>query len=205
MAPEQEWAARLLWAAPHLLLLRGQLVLHASAVQHPDGVVAFCGASGFGKTTLAHLFAAQGTQLLSEDLVVVSLQGPVPEVMVDGEALIRRWVAAQAPGLANQRQIDTEELSGVTDGLRSRLREILFLRRTGQAAPTIRRESLPHADALVLMLENSFAELGQPAVWARVLEGSCRLVRETSMGCAHLPEGLELLAEAVAGYNWTVN
>src|SRR5947209_777376 len=70
----------LLWAAPHVLALSGQSVLHASAIETAQGIRAFCGSSGRGKTTLAHLLAGQGMTVVSEDIVLVGWQGEVPNV-----------------------------------------------------------------------------------------------------------------------------
>lgn len=57
------------------LMLRGELVLHASAVRVGDGAVAFVGASGMGKSTLATLLCADGHELLADDVVRVDLAG----------------------------------------------------------------------------------------------------------------------------------
>lgn len=55
---------------PRLWAHRGHLVLHASAVQMPDGrVVAFLGESGWGKSTLAAALQVGGCRLLSDDSV----------------------------------------------------------------------------------------------------------------------------------------
>jgi hypothetical protein len=203
--PADFWAAALLWAAPHLLLLRGQLVLHGSAVQKGDAVVAFCGASGVGKTTLAHRFTDHGWQLLAEDLVVLAPAGPVPGVAVGGEPAIRRWAQAQAPVLAAQGRVEAGGLEGVAEGPRRPLREVLFPQRTARAGPAIIRQTLTKADGLALVLSNSFGELEQPDLWCRLLEGSRKLVLQVPVVQAHVPEGLEFLAQAVADYSRTVN
>lgn len=64
------------------LMLRGDLVLHASAVRVRDTAVAFVGASGMGKSTLATLLCAEGNQLITDDVARVAVQGhnaqPIP-------------------------------------------------------------------------------------------------------------------------------
>lgn len=57
------------------LLLRHQLVLHASAVRHDDRALAFVGCSGMGKSTLAAAFCAAGAALVTDDVLRVDL-GP---------------------------------------------------------------------------------------------------------------------------------
>jgi len=49
---------------------KGNLVLHASAVELPDGrVIAFLGESGWGKSTLAAALQARGGRLLGDDCI----------------------------------------------------------------------------------------------------------------------------------------
>jgi hypothetical protein len=57
------------------LLLDGQLVLHASALDVGGQVVAFCGAPGMGKSTLAALLSFAGMPLMTDDVLRVSF-GP---------------------------------------------------------------------------------------------------------------------------------
>jgi hypothetical protein len=53
------------------LMLRHELVLHASAVSYGDVAVAFVGKSGMGKSTLATALCAAGHALVSDDLLRV--------------------------------------------------------------------------------------------------------------------------------------
>jgi hypothetical protein len=60
-----------------LVLQRGGVqVLHASAVVGPRGVVAVCGRSGSGKSTIAYGLSLRGHRLWSDDAVVVSSADP---------------------------------------------------------------------------------------------------------------------------------
>ncbi|TDE07479.1 hypothetical protein [Jiangella asiatica] len=52
-----------------LLTVRGEVVLHASAVQVGDGAVAFVGRSGMGKSTMATLLCADGGALVTDDVL----------------------------------------------------------------------------------------------------------------------------------------
>jgi hypothetical protein len=51
------------------LYLRGEAVLHASAVEDDDGVIAFVGYSGMGKSTMATLMCAEGAALVTDDVL----------------------------------------------------------------------------------------------------------------------------------------
>lgn len=55
---------------PLLLQAQGIQSLHASAVVFPAGVVAFCGASGVGKSTVAAFLRRRGLQVSADDTVV---------------------------------------------------------------------------------------------------------------------------------------
>lgn len=77
-----------------LLHQRGQIVLHASAVQVDGRAVLFCGSSGAGKSTLAAAFAQRGYALVTDDLCSISLGahgGPI--VHPDGRHL-KLWAQA---------------------------------------------------------------------------------------------------------------
>jgi hypothetical protein len=52
-----------------ILAITGEDVLHASAVEVGDSALAFVGASGMGKSTLAALFCASGARLITDDLL----------------------------------------------------------------------------------------------------------------------------------------
>ncbi len=59
------------------LALRGELLLHASAVTIDGEAVAFAGLSGMGKSTAAALLCAGGAPLLADDALRVDLGSPV--------------------------------------------------------------------------------------------------------------------------------
>lgn len=71
------------------LLLDGHLVLHASAVVVDGRAVAFCGASGMGKSTMAALGVAAGYGLLTDDVLRVDLDGAEPPLAWPGASELR--------------------------------------------------------------------------------------------------------------------
>lgn len=77
-----------------LLTLRGNTVLHASAVAVDGRVVAFVAPSGGGKSTLAALLCKQGAELVTDDVLVVD---PGPPVRCAGGAIELRLRAKAAP------------------------------------------------------------------------------------------------------------
>jgi hypothetical protein len=60
---------------PLAAVLRGKEILHASAVALSGRAVAFMGASGAGKTTLAGRITARGAQLMTDDVLALDLAG----------------------------------------------------------------------------------------------------------------------------------
>lgn len=61
-----------------LLAARGDLVLHAAAVEVDGRAVAFCGPTRRGKSSLARALGESGHGVLGEDGVVIGLDGEVP-------------------------------------------------------------------------------------------------------------------------------
>lgn len=62
------------FATQPALLRRGWLLLHACAVELSDGVHAFAGASGSGKSTFARRAAKAGHRVLAEELLLVTVR-----------------------------------------------------------------------------------------------------------------------------------
>lgn len=84
------------------LRLRSRLVLHASAVCVDGSAVAFVGASGMGKSTMATLFCAAGHPLVSDDVLTVDVMARSVDVHSGStETRLRetaRSLAATMPG-----------------------------------------------------------------------------------------------------------
>lgn len=68
-------------------MLRGHPVLHAAAVQEPDGsALALVGRSGSGKSTLSALLCRDGAGLVTDDVLRVDLAGDGPPLCRNGAA-----------------------------------------------------------------------------------------------------------------------
>ncbi len=83
------------------LKLRHELVMHASAVQLEGRALAFVGASGMGKSTLAAALCNNGCELVTDDVLRVDLTAPLARVYPGGtESRLRmnaRELADTAP------------------------------------------------------------------------------------------------------------
>ena len=113
-----------------ILTLAGECVLHASAVRLGRAVLAFVGAPGMGKSTLAALLCAAGAHLVTDDVLRLS-HGPTGFRCYPGtgEIRLRPGAAALAAGFRS-----TEE---TVDGR--------IALRPDRAGPT-----LPRLDAIVI-------------------------------------------------------
>ncbi|HKA54196.1 MAG TPA: hypothetical protein VKJ47_11090 [Candidatus Binatia bacterium] len=80
------------WGA--LCYQRGLFPLHASMVRVGSGVVAFCGAPGAGKSTLAAWLASRGYRLVIDDLCRVDLSVPEPPRVWPSVPRLKLWRAA---------------------------------------------------------------------------------------------------------------
>ena len=89
-----------------VLTMRGEAVLHASAVQVGDAAIAFVGASGMGKSTMATLLCADGARLITDDVLRLDTTSSPPTCALGATELRLRKGADQlsqlfgrAPGL----------------------------------------------------------------------------------------------------------
>ncbi|HXH12483.1 MAG TPA: serine kinase [Alphaproteobacteria bacterium] len=64
-----------------LLYQRGFFVLHASAVEVDGGVIAFLGASGWGKSSIAAALYARGHSIVADDVTAVDLNSAAASVI----------------------------------------------------------------------------------------------------------------------------
>ena len=151
-----------------VLLLRGLVCLHASAIAVGDEAIALVGPAGAGKSTTAAAFSSRGFSVLAEDVVTLEERGRSFFVR-PAYPCIRLWPAsvaalygaqAQLPRLtpnwdkryldltAHPRQFETEPRP---------LRAIYLLgeRRDHQHAPFV--EALDRSEALVSLIANTYA------------------------------------------------
>jgi hypothetical protein len=90
--------ARAYWrrALPLVLHARGREVLHASAVRMAHGVVALCGVSGSGKSTIAYALHRRGWDLWADDALPIDVTpSGVDALSVPFEVRLRRRAAAR--------------------------------------------------------------------------------------------------------------
>lgn len=74
-----------------LLQKRGRLVLHANAIKMNDGVVAFLGSSGVGKSTTSLIFNKRGYPLVSDDILSVEFAESGFPTVFPGFPRVKMW------------------------------------------------------------------------------------------------------------------
>jgi len=91
--------------------LRGILPFHASAIDVPDGCVAFAGDSGAGKSTIVAALAERGHQLISDDVTYIRATGQGGLGAWPGANRLRLWDSAM-DGLGYDKQRAEREFRG---------------------------------------------------------------------------------------------
>ncbi|MCB1282076.1 MAG: hypothetical protein KDB18_11195, partial [Salinibacterium sp.] len=76
-----------------MLSMRGEAVLHASAVQVGSSAIAFVGSSGMGKSTMAALLSADGARLITDDILRLDLAHRPPTCSLGATELRLRKAA----------------------------------------------------------------------------------------------------------------
>jgi hypothetical protein len=78
---DEQIAPDMMGAAMSVILVqRGNLVLHASAVSDGQSAIAFLGHSGYGKSTLAATFREAGYGWITDDVLAITPADPYPYV-----------------------------------------------------------------------------------------------------------------------------
>jgi hypothetical protein len=85
-----------------VLRQRGYLVLHASCVAKGEKAIAFLGGSGWGKSTLASLFHQQGYSLITDDIMAIQMDQPMPLVVPSFPEVKLLPDAATAVGISTE-------------------------------------------------------------------------------------------------------
>jgi energy-coupling factor transporter ATP-binding protein EcfA2 len=180
-------------------------VLHAAAVRLGGAVLVLTGASGSGKSTLSRLLACE-VEPVSDDLLLLR-DGPAGlEAVLGGEAAARGWEAREERRLASgqEARLEAEDVAVLTAGPALPLAGIWLLDVTRRRAEGITLAAAAGAEALALLLHQSFGETGVPEVWRRILDASADLVEAVPVFRASVPGTLSQLEDAARRYRASV-
>jgi hypothetical protein len=138
-----------------LLMLEGKCVLHASAASLDDLAIAFVGAAGMGKSTLAALLCAAGAELVTDDLLRLSADslecfpGTREIRLRTGAASLLEWF----PAVASSFTVDQRVAIRPDDGPSGEPRlHAIIVPRPSRTSTELRLKRLGHADALLSLL-----------------------------------------------------
>jgi hypothetical protein len=192
----KDWPMILQAISPKLLSLRGQLVLHASAVLLDQSIVAFAGKSGAGKTTTGRALAAAGARLLCEDKLLLRQGADAPEAVVDGERRIMSWVAAAAAQLYAGRPAACDALDDAAGGESRPLAAVGFLDAGRRSGTRLAARRLDRAQATRALFSNTFHGSDRPEDWRRHLTIAADATRQLAVYEVTAPQGVTVLEAA---------
>jgi hypothetical protein len=192
-----------LWGIPSVLcfLQRGDLPLHAAAVDVGGSGLILAAPGRFGKTTLAGAFLREGHRFLSEDVSCCRIE-PGPAVL-PGPALLRirrdmyqqlEFPGTEVVGEDPERLYLTVQGSARGDGSPVPIRGVVFLRRSENESTALER--LPPESAVPDLWALSF-NLPTDESRAQCFRGVTSLAAEVPVWNLHRRLTVDRLAETV--------
>ncbi len=188
-----------------LVALRGACVLHASAVELPDGrALAVVGPSGAGKSTMATMLAIAGCPLVADDVLAVDL-GPGARPLVASGIQAAR-LRESAWGLAAwfegaSAEMSTDDRLVVSTGSRPagtyELAEI-WVPQPDRTAETLARTRLDQVAAFKELMPNLRVPLQERAYDAKTFAEVVELVARVPVSTVSVPWGPPWCREALA-------
>ena len=194
---------------PLVLAKKGQLVLHASAVEIGSGAVAFIGASGRGKSTLAASFATNGFRFLTDDGLLLEQCDSGYQVMPSHpsirlwddsqQALISAEVATAPPVQFTSK---SRFLAGEDVVFCSQVRPLRRIYFLGLGtSPQLTFERVEPAEALIELVKHSFLlDIEERDMLAAQFDKFCSLVSQSICYRLDYPrryEDLALIRQAI--------
>lgn len=163
---------------PMLVQFDGREVLHAGAAHLPRGVVAFCGDTGAGKSTLACAMGARGHTVWADDALALDGTNAVP---IPFSMRLRPPTAARFPDPPATVALDHPPVS---------LAAICLLHR----ADTLELHRIDGAAAFPLLLRHAYCfSLQIPELKERMLRNYFALVTHVPVFELRCPTGLDRL------------
>jgi hypothetical protein len=169
-----------------LLSLRGDLALHAAAVEADGRAIVFCGPSLRGKSTLARALGESGCRLLSEDGIAIEL-GESGPIAYPGA----RGVRMRSPGDDGRRRTALLDDPGPGEPAPCPLAAVVLL---GERGAEFEVEPLQPARALALLTPNLIHSGGRASI-ATAFQRLAGLLGEVPALRISLPDDLGALPE----------
>jgi hypothetical protein len=170
-----------------LLALRGDLVLHASAVEMDGRAVLFCGPTQRGKSSLARALGEAGYRLLGEDGIAIELGGDRP-IAFPGA----RGVRSRSRDEQGRNRTDLVDDPGGGAPPPCPVAAVVLLEERGDALAV---DPLEPARALALLTPNLVHSGGRRAV-GDAFADLATLLSSVPAFAASLPDDLDLLSKS---------
>lgn len=176
-------------AVSTLLAMRGDLVLHASAVETVGGAVVFCGPTQRGKSSLARVLGLSGHGVLGEDGIAVEL-GEDRTMAFPGA----RGVRVRSRDAEGRHRTDLFADPGPGEPAPCPVAALVLL---AERRAELRVEALEPARALALLTPN-LVHSGSRAVIAVAFAQLATLLRSVPAFDASLPDDLSALPRSAS-------
>ena len=143
---------------PMALQAHGEEIIHASAAIIEEGVVAFCGRSQTGKSTVAYGLHRRGHRVWADDALVFDASAEIVHVIPYPHRLRIRAEAADYFDLHELRRHDTSSWIALEQAQDepARLACIFLLEREAQASTPVETVRLTPAEALAGVIEHAY-------------------------------------------------
>jgi hypothetical protein len=183
-------------ALPLVLHARGAEVLHGSAVLMARGVVALCGASGSGKSTIGYALDRRGWALWADDTLALDISASgISALSVPFDVRLRPPAAAHF-GLGSR---DARPVRGLQGGAAAPLQALCVLARETEAPAGDVLGRLGAAEACPALLAHAWCVSLKDAARKRVmLERYLRLLARVPVFRLRVAAGLGGLPDIVA-------
>lgn len=173
-----------------LLALRGDLVLHASAVETGGRATLFCGPTQRGKSTLARALGEAGYRLLGEDGIAIELEGDRPTAFPGA-----RGVRSRSHDEQGRNRTDLIDDPGGGAPPPCPVAAIVLLEERGEALAIDRLEP---ARALALLTPN-LVHSGARGAIGGAFANLATLLGSVPAFAASLPDDIDLLSKSAQG------
>jgi len=196
---------------PLVLSLSGRLVLHASAVRAPEGLIAFIGRSGAGKSTIAAALAAAGYSLATDDCVALECrQGRwygIPfhsgvRLWRDSADLFSRDETPREGKARRKTRFSASQLGLSVHARRTPLSRLYLLhpeRMSSRRAQAPRVASVPAVEAMFELVRGGFhPAVGDRRSMRRLFDGLTSLASHVEVHRLHYSQRLSALEQIVA-------
>lgn len=179
---------------PLILQRFGYEALHASAVSVGRAVVALCGTSGTGKSTLGFALDQRGYSQVADDSLVLDVEKACIESIAF--PFTRRL---RVPSEVRLGTSDTAVSSQAGGMRRSALGAVFVLRRDSGANPLVARRLEPSSAFRKLLMHGHCYSLSDPAFTRRMVEHYLRVAELVPVVDVAFKPGFDVLPDVVSG------